>query len=93
MSEQVISEAFDLIRQYAERQDWIPIGFRVFQVGPWSVTVNGTNSERDMVPPFHAKVEHQDIVCIMLLNPFGGGVGGWQQGEDDFIAAMKGALA
>lgn len=87
------SEAFDLIRQYAEREDWIPIGWRDFQVGPWRIRVNGTPEERDHVPPYHAMIEHADIISFMCLNPFTGSVGGWKDTEDEFIAAMKEALA
>jgi hypothetical protein len=94
MSEsQTISEAFELIRQYAEREGLIPIGFRSFTVGPWTVTVNGTPDAKDNIPPYHALVEHADIVALMLLNPYGGAVGGWQKAEDEFIAAMQSALS
>lgn len=49
--EQPISEAFDLIAQYAKREGWIPIGFREWKVGPWAITVNGTRDARDGIPP------------------------------------------
>lgn len=88
-----ITLAFDLIRRYAEKQKWIPIGWRNFTVGPWDITVNGTGEERDSIPPYHARVEHRDIVAIMLIHPFGGSVGGWRDAEKDFITAMEAALA
>lgn len=93
MADQPISEAFDLIRQYAVREGWIPIGFRTFTVGPWTVTVNGTKDEREAVPPWHAKVAHGEIISIMLLHPFGGSAVGWCSTEDEFIADMKRTLA
>jgi hypothetical protein len=42
MTDQVL-EVFDLIREYAERHDWLPIGWRTFTVGDWRVTVNGSS--------------------------------------------------
>ena len=87
-----INLAFSLIRDYAIREGWTPIGFRSFAVGPWKVTVNGTKDEQSGIPPFHALVEHADIIALMLINPFGGSVGGWQKAEDEFITAMQAAL-
>ena len=88
-----ISEAFTLIRDYALQQGWTPIGFRSFQVGPWRVTVNGTTDEREQIPPYHALIQHDDIIALMLISPFGGSVGGWQRAEDEFIVDMQAALA
>jgi len=88
-----ITLAFDLIRRYAERQGWIPIGWKAFTVGPWTITVNGTPEERDHVPPYHARIDHQTIVAILLLHPYGGSVGGWQDAEATFIRDMEAALA
>lgn len=92
MSER-ISLVFDLIRRYAVQQGWVPIGWRVFEPGPWTVTVNGTKEERERVPPYHARIEHREIVAIMVLSPFGGTVGGWQEAEATFIRDMEAALA
>ncbi len=91
MSEQ-ICEAFDLIRQYAEREGWIPIGWKDFTVGPWRIRVNGSPQIREDIRPYHALIEHQDVVALMLISPFGGSVGGWSQAEDDFVATMKAEL-
>ena len=88
MSEQY-SEAFDWIRQYAEREGWIPIGWRDFTVGSWRIRVNGTRVERDSIPPYHALIEHRGIVALLMVNPFGGSVGGWQDAEAEFCAAMR----
>ena len=55
MSER-ISEAFDLIRQYAVREGWIPISWKDWCVGPWRIRVNGTREDRG-VPPYHALIE------------------------------------
>jgi hypothetical protein len=88
-----ITQAFHLIACYAERQGWIPIGWRVFAVGPWTVTVNGTKEPRDHLPPYHALIEHRDIVALMVLSPFGGTVGGWAAAEATFIADLERALA
>lgn len=87
-----IALAFDLIRRYAEREGWIPIGWRTFTVGPWTVTVNGTPEQRDDVPPWHALIVHRDIVALMLIHPFGGSVGGWQDAEEIFVRDMEAAL-
>lgn len=92
MSEQ-FSEAFDLIRQYAERQGWVPIGWRDWTVGPWRIRVNGTGEKRDNVPPYHALIEHADIIALMLIHPLGGQVGGWSKTEENFIAAMRAELS
>lgn len=94
MSEQTetISEAFDLIAQYAEREGWIPIGWREWTVGPWRIKVNGTTETIDGVRPYHAQVEHQDIIAIMVIHPFVGSVGGWKDTEADFITAMQAEL-
>jgi hypothetical protein len=85
-------EAFDLIRQYAVGKGWVPIGWRDWTVGPWRIRVNGTPTQRGQIPPYHALVEHQHIVSLLLISPLGGRVGGWAQGEDDFIAAMRAEL-
>lgn len=87
-----ISMAFELIRRYAEREGWIPIGWREFTVGPWRVRVNGTKEEREAIPPYHAAVEKPESIGIMLLHPYGGKAMGWQTMEDDFIHAMSEAL-
>lgn len=92
IQERDIVEAFDVIRRYAEHQGWIPIGFRTFEVGPWTVTVNGTKVMTDHVDPYHARIVHRDIVSIMIFSPFGGVVGGWSGAEDAFIADMNAAL-
>lgn len=88
-----VSLVFDLIRRYAEREGWVPIGWREFTIGAWSITVNGTKEKRDNVPPYHAMIVNEDYVAIMLLSPFGGSVGGWQDAESAFIADMEEALA
>lgn len=88
-----ISLAFELIRRYAVREGWIPIGFRQWSVGPWDITVNGTAEERDALSPYHARIVHREILAIMIINPYGGGVGGWRETEADFIAAMEAALS
>lgn len=86
------SEAFDLIVQYAERERWIPIGWREWTVGPWRIQVNGTRQTRDGVPPFHAFVENQTYVGMMLLHARGGTVGGYENTEAEFIEAMRETL-
>lgn len=91
MTEQ-ISLAFDLIRRYAEREGWIPIGFRVWDVGPWHIVVNGTRDERDGVAPYHAHVANRDYIGIMVMSPLAGSVGGFQGTEDHFIRDMEAAL-
>lgn len=88
-----ISLAFDLIRRYAEREGWIPIGWREWTVGPWRITVNGTNQKRAGISPYHALIQHDEYVGLMLINPFGGTVGGWKDTENEFVAAMEAALA
>lgn len=89
-----ITLLFDLLARYAQRQGWIPIGYRRFDVGPWSVTVNGTPEVVGDVPPYHALIEHKDIVALILCSPFGGWVvGGWSGAEEDFIHALEAALA
>jgi hypothetical protein len=92
MSTETISEAFDLIRQYAEREGWIPIGWRDWRVGPWRIRVNGTRQEREQAPPWHALIEHDTMVAFMCIHPMGGSVGGWKDTEADFINAMKAEL-
>ena len=89
MSEQKISEAFELIRQYAVREGWVPIGWREWHVGPWRIRVNGTKDERDAVPPWHAVIEHDDVIALMVIHPMGGSVGGWKDTEAEFIVAMQ----
>lgn len=79
------------IADYATAQGWAPIGFRTFTVGPWDITVNGTKERRDGLQPYHASVMHRDIIAIMVLNPFGGVVGGWSGAEEQFIADLKAA--
>lgn len=92
MSDRAISEAFMAITDYATAHSWMPIGFRVFTVGPWEITVNGTKERYDDLDPYHALVVHRDIVAIMILNPYGGGVGGWQGAEAQFITDLRDAL-
>lgn len=83
------SEAFDWIRQYAVREGWVPIGWRDWMVGPWRIRVNGTATEQDHIPPYHALIEHQELVAILLIHPRGGTVGGWQDAELEFCQAMQ----
>ena len=87
------SEAFDLIRRYAVRAGWIPIGWRDFRVGPWRIRVNGTVQEREQVPPYHALIDHDTLVACLCIHPMGGSVGGWKDTEAEFIDAMKAELA
>lgn len=84
-----ISLAFDLIRRYAVRAGWVPVGWRVFTVGPWTVTVNGTETMRDRIPPYHALIEHRNLVALLLSNPYGG----WRDAEATFISDMEAALS
>ncbi len=85
--------AFDLIRRYAEQRGWIPIGWRSFSVGPWTVTVNGTADPIAGVLPYHALIEHRDIVAMLLISPYAGSGGGRQDTEALFIHDMEAALA
>lgn len=87
--QETYSLVFDLIRRYCEREGWIPVGWRVFTVGPWTITVNGTPAEHENVPPYHALIAHQDIVAFLLLNPFRGTVGGWSGAEDALIRDLE----
>lgn len=93
MTPQPIVEAFDLIRQYAERQRWIPIGWREWHVGEWRIRVNGTPESHDGVPPWHALIEHDTIIAMMLIHPYHGCMLGWKETEDEFVAAMKAELS
>lgn len=87
-----ISEAFDLIAQYAAQRGWMPIGWREWTVGPWKITVNGTHLPTNNIPAFHALVENEEYVALMLIHPFGGTVGGFKDTEANFIAAMQDAV-
>ena len=87
-----LSEAFDVLAQYALAQGWAPIGFRVFTVGPWTVTINGTDTRRNDLSPYHALIAHRDIVALMVIHPFGGTIGGWAGAEDAFIADVRAAM-
>mgnify|MGYP001567339052 FL=1 len=71
-----ICEAFDWIRQYAVREGWIPIRWKDFRIGPWRIRVNGTPTMCQDVPPWHALIEHEDIIALLLIHPMGGIVGG-----------------
>ena len=92
VTSQPISEAFYVLALYALEQGWASIGFRVFEIGPWTVTVNGTDTRRDEISPYHALIEHRDIVAIMVINPFGWTIGGWAGAEDQFIADVRAAM-
>lgn len=87
------SLAFDLIRRYAEREGWVPIGWREWHVGPWHIRVNGTAEPRGAIPPYHALIENETYVALLLIHPLGGTVGGWTGAEEEFIAAMERELA
>lgn len=93
MSDPRICDAFDVIARYAQREGWIPIGWRDWRVGPWRIRVNGTKAARDGLAPFHALIEHDTYIGLMVIHPCGGTVGGWKDTEAEFIAAMKDALA
>lgn len=84
-----VSLAFEVIRQYAVREGWQPIGWRTWHVGPWTITVNGTPQERDTIPPYHALIQHDAYLGLMLISPFGGLQAGWKNIEDEFIAALQ----
>lgn len=87
-----IVEAFDLIRQYAEREGWIPIGHRKWTLGEWDIEVNGTREPIGQIPPWHALVQHRRYLSMMLFHPCGGSVAGYQQTESNFCAAMRAIL-
>ena len=93
MNDDRICEAMSLVADYAFKKGWVPIGDRSFTVGDWDVRVNGTKTEVDGIPPFHATAENRVYLSLMLFNPFGGCVGGWKNTENEFIAAMKQAIA
>lgn len=84
-----ICEAMSLVAEYAEKQGWIPIGFKTFTVGDWTVTVNGTRQIRDELPAFTAKAENTRVVGVLIFDAFGGRAGGYLNIEDDFCEAMK----
>lgn len=91
-----MTEAFDLVRQLAVAQGWLPIGFRRIELSDgFVVTVNGTNQERKDeegmdIPPFRASVWRNGWPGG-LFDMFGGtlmaGI------EDPLIAALKAAIA
>ena len=86
------TEAFDLICRYAEREHWLPIGWRDWCVGPWRIRVNGTAVDCENIPAWHVLIEHQHIVSFMLIHQTGGTVGGWAGTEEAFISDMKATL-
>jgi len=94
-----MSLLFDAIAAYCERQDWVPVGFRRFDVGPWRFTMNGTKTERDGVPPYHCAIDREDDAFTMILvQPFGGGITGVAGRdlvavEDEIIATLRQAGA
>ena len=87
-----ITIAMDLIARYAVLQGWVPIGYRSFTVGKWDITVNGTKNQVGLLPPWHAQVEHQDIVAILVFDAHGGTAGGWNGAEQLFLADMEAAI-
>lgn len=87
-----ISVAFQLIADYALKQGWVPVGHRTFTVGDWSIRINGTPLEINGLEPYHALIENERIVAMMVISPFGGTVGGYQMTEDMFIDDMKKAV-
>ena len=85
-------EAFDVIRLYAEKHKWIPIGLRRFSVGPWNIFVNGTRETNDNVPPYHAAITHDKYLGAMVISPLAGNAMGWRDIEADFVRDMRAAL-
>ena len=92
MKEKRICLAFDLIRQYATLQGWIPIGHKMFTIGDWRVEVNGTRKVIGKLSPFHALVENQRYIGAMVMHPYGGSVGGYKDTEPEFVAAIRAAI-
>jgi len=90
--EQPYSEVFDLIRQYAVLRGWIPIGWKDFRVRDWRIRVNGTRQAREGVPPYHALIEHEYLLAVMICNPHRGNVAGWSETEWTFCRDMRAAL-
>lgn len=68
-----LSEAFVKIVALAEAWGDTPIAGAMWTAvfGPWKVTVNGTDGERDGIPRFCAKVEYNGRPAG-VLDPFGG---------------------
>ena len=87
-----ITLAMDLIRRYAERQGWIPIGYREFTVGDWDITVNGTGEDRDLIAPWHTRAVHREILAMLVFSAHGGSAVGWREAEEMFIRDLERAL-
>lgn len=87
-----VAEAFELICRYAEREGWLPIGWRVWTVGDWEIRVNGTATMRDAVPPWHAAVTNTRYLGVMVVGVTDGVSGGYHGVEEDFIRDMRAAL-
>jgi hypothetical protein len=77
-----------LVAGYCERKGWIPVGQRIFRVGDWLVTVNGSAEVWNKLPPWHVLADNQVYLSMLLFSPAGGTVGGYQDGEPEFRAAL-----
>lgn len=88
MKDKQFSQAAWLVMLYAERKGWIPIGHRVWMVGEWRIEVNGTRDQIGNVPPFHMLVENTRYLGTMLMQPYGGKIGGYKDTEREFVQAM-----
>ena len=82
------AEAFSLIVDYALLQGWTPIGLGTFNLGAWTITVNGTPERVNSLDPYHALVTHRDCVAFLLLNPYGA----TGNAEREFIDDVKDIL-
>ena len=87
------TELFTVIADYCTARGWVPVGQRVFTVGPFTITVNGRPEAWRNIPGFHATVTHATYLGVILVNPFRGQVaGGGPTFEADAIAAVRAAI-
>lgn len=89
------SEAFVLIADLAQKRGHQTIRDSILRLEideHWSLALNGFSEERDLIPPYHCRVECNGMPAG-ILGAQGGTMVGGVENEDRLIAALKAAGA
>ena len=91
VEERPVLDAYVALVDYVRAQGWKPVGWRVFHVGPFEVTVNGTPRRTGGLNAYHVLAEHGEGGMILMAPTDGTAIG--REGiEAEFIAALRAAV-
>lgn len=86
---QPVCELMLQVADLAEAHGRIPVGDWQIDLEPgFRLRVNGTNTKRDSLPPWHAMITNTDGFPLFLFNPYGGSVIGSDPNAEDSAIVM-----